>query len=181
LATQNPVNLTLNIRHPSWCQAVTITINGRRWETSRQRGKYIAVNRVWHTGDIVEVHLPMTLRTEALLGHANIVAILYGPIVLAGRLGRKGITPGADIIVNERTYGDVLNDEVDVPVLIGDTQEIVRQIKLSTESALMFETTGIGHPRDVSLMPYYGVAHERYNLYWKLVKPGDIDRKLSRS
>jgi len=55
LTCPKPVNLTLNIRHPSWCQAVTITVNGRRWATSRQPGKYIAVNRLWHTGDTVEV------------------------------------------------------------------------------------------------------------------------------
>jgi DUF1680 family protein len=135
---------------------------------------------VWHTGDIVEVHLPMTLRTESLPGSSDVVAILYGPIVLAGRLGRKGLTPGADIIVNERTYGDVLNDVVEVPVLIGDAQEIVKRIKPSTGSALTFQTMGIGHPRDVSLSPYYRIAHERYNLYWKLVKPGDVDQNQQR-
>ena len=37
-----------------------------------------------------------------------------------------------------------------------------------------FPGTGLGHPRDVSLMPYYRIAHERYNLDWKLVKPGDV-------
>jgi len=174
LTSQKPVNLTLNVRHPSWCRAVTIMVNKRRWTTSRQPGRYIAVNRVWHSGDIVEVHLPMELRTEPLPGHSNLVAILYGPIVLAGRLGRKGLAPGADIIVNERTYGDVLNDEVDVPILIGDAQEIIRQIKPATGSPLTFHTTGIGHPSDVSLMPYYRIAHERYNLYWKVVKLGDV-------
>jgi len=178
LTCQKPVNLTLNVRHPSWCQAVTITVNGRRWATSRQPGKYVEVNRLWRTGDIIEVHLPMVLRTEPLPGHSDVVAILYGPIVLAGRLGRKGLTPGADIIVNERTYGDVLNDEVDVPRLLGDEQEIVKQIKPSAGSALTFHTMGIGgiggigHPHDVNLMPYYRIAHERYNLYWKVVKPG---------
>ena len=148
---------------------MTVTVNGRRWAISRQPGRYIAVDRVWHTGDIVEVHLPMTLRTEPLPGHLDVVAILYGPIVLAGRLGRKGLTPGADIIVNERTYGDVLNDEVEVPVLKGDAQEIIKQIKPSAASALTFHTTGIGRPRDVSLVPYYRIAHERYNLYWKVL------------
>jgi DUF1680 family protein len=167
LTSQKPINLVLNIRHPSWCQAVTITVNGRRWTTSRHPGTYIAVSRVWHTGDVVEVHLPMALRTEPLPGHSDVVAILYGPVVLAGRLGRKGLKPGADIIVNERTYGDVLNDEVEVPILVGDAREIVRQIKPSAGSALTFQTMGIGHPRDVSLMPYYRIAHERYNLYWK--------------
>jgi DUF1680 family protein len=176
LTCEKPVNLELSVRHPSWCQAVTITVNGHPWVTSRQPGRYISVNRGWHTGDVVEVHLPMELRTEPLPGHSDVVAILYGPIVLAGRLGSKGLTPGADIIVNERTYGDVLNDAVDVPTLVGDPQEIVKQIKPSTESALSFRTTGIGHPHEVNLIPYNRIAHERYNLYWKVVKPGEVAR-----
>jgi DUF1680 family protein len=118
----------------------------------------------------------MSLRTEPLPGYSDVVAILYGPIVLAGRLGQKGLKPGADIIVNERTYGDVLDDEVDVPILIGDARQIVRQIKPSTGSILTFQTTGIGHPHDVSLMPYYRIAHERYYLYWIVVKPGAVKR-----
>jgi DUF1680 family protein len=170
-----PINLSLNVRHPSWCQTVRITVNGRRWTTSRQPGSYIAVSRLWKTGDTVEVHLPMRLWTEALPGQKDVVAIMYGPIVLAGRLGTKGLTPGADIIVNERTYGDVLNDEVKVPVLMGDVEKIINRIKPSPGSPLTFHTNGIGHPRDVSLIPYYRIAHERYNLYWKLVKPGDVD------
>jgi DUF1680 family protein len=175
LTCSQPVNLTLNVRHPSWCQAVTITINGRRWATSRQPGKYTAVKRLWHTRDIVEVDLPMSLRTEPLLGHSDLVAFLYGPIVLAGRLGRKGLRPQADIIVSERTYGDVLNDQVEAPVLVGDAQEIVKHIKPSPESPLTFQASGVtgrvGHPGDVSLIPYYRIAHERYNLYWKVGKP----------
>jgi DUF1680 family protein len=168
LTAEQPVKLTLSVRHPSWCRAVTVTVNGRRWAKSRQPGRHIEVNRVWHTGDVIEVHLPMALRTEPLPGHADVVAILYGPIVLAGRLGRKGLAPGADIIVNERTTGDVLNDAVDVPVLIGDPQKIVTHINPSAGSALSFHTVGIGRPREVSLIPYYQIAHERYNLYWKV-------------
>lgn len=169
--SRKPVKLTLKVRHPSWCQAATITVNGRRLSTSSQPGTYIAINRVWRDRDTVEVHLPMTLRTEALPGHADMVAILYGPIVLAGELGKKGLVPGADLIVNERTIGDLLNEKVDVPVFRGEPQEIVKRIKPSTESALTFQTTGIGDPHDVTLIPFNRVAHERYNLYWKLVEP----------
>jgi len=171
LAVHKPINLTLNIRHPSWCRTMTISVNGRRRATSLQPGAYFALNRLWHNGDVVEVHLPMSLRTEALPGHADVVAILYGPIVLAGRLGRKGLTPGADIIVNERTYGDLLNDKVEVPVLAGEPSEIVNQIKPAAGSPLTFQTTGVGRPHDVSLIPYFRIAHERYSLYWKLLKP----------
>jgi hypothetical protein len=180
LTTHRPINLTLKIRHPFWCQTAIVTINGRRWSTSSQPGTYLAINRMWRNGDVVEVHLAMSLRTEPLPGHPDIIAILYGPIVLAGELGRKGLTPGADIIVNERAIGDMLNDEVDVPVLRGDPEETVRQIKPSSSSSLAFHTTGIGHPHEVSLVPYYRVAHERYNLYWKVVEHGEAGQDQQR-
>ncbi|HKP13766.1 MAG TPA: beta-L-arabinofuranosidase domain-containing protein [Blastocatellia bacterium] len=170
LVARQPVKVTLNIRHPSWCRAVTVTVNGRRLAASRRPGRYISVNRVWHTGDVVEVDLPMALRTESLPGNADVVAILYGPVVLAGRLGGKGLTPGADLIVNERTTGDVLNEVVDVPILMGDAQSIIAQIRPSAGPALTFHTAGIGRPHDVSLVPYYRLAHERYNLYWKVLR-----------
>lgn len=168
VTAQSPVNLTFNVRHPAWCQTATITVNGRRWTTSRQPGKYISVNRQWRSGDVVEIHLPMKIRTEPLPGNSDVVAILYGPLVLAGRLGQKGLTKGADIIVNERTIGNMLNDGIDVPVLIGDAQKIVEQIKPSKDSALTFYTARLGRPHDVTLIPYYRIAHERYNLYWKV-------------
>jgi DUF1680 family protein len=163
-----PVVLCLKVRHPSWCRAVTIKVNGHRFLTSRQPGTYVELSRTWRDGDTIEAQLPMRLHTEPLPGHANVVAIMYGPIVLAGRLGRKGLVPGSDIIVNERTYGDVFNDHVDVPVLVGEASKLVKQIKRSKGAALSFHTSGIGQAHDVNLMPYYRIAHERYNLYWKV-------------
>jgi uncharacterized protein len=174
LKVRRPSRLTLNVRHPSWCAAVTISVNGRRHTTSRQPGGYVALQRVWRDGDTVEVRLPMALRAEPLPGNPDLVAFVYGPVVLAGRLGREGLTPGADIIVNERTYGDVLNEKVEVPVLAGDAREVVSRIKPSAGEALTFRTEGIGRPHDVSLIPFYRVAHERYNLYWKVVGQGDV-------
>jgi DUF1680 family protein len=166
LSLERPVKLTMNLRHPSWCQSLTIKINGRPWAKSQQPGSYVAVDRVWHNGDRVEVQLPMSLHVEPLPGRPDVVAMLYGPIVLAGRLGRKGLTPGADIIVNERTTGDVLNDEVEVPKLVGGAEEIVKNVKRSADVSLAFHTNGIGDPHDVTLIPFFRIAHERYTLYW---------------
>jgi hypothetical protein len=46
----------------------------------------------------------------------------------------------------------VLNDQVEVPVLVGEPREILRGIR-PEPAALTFQTRGIGHPRDVSLIP----------------------------
>ena len=155
------------MRHPTWCKEMTIKINGRRASHSQQPGRYVAVDRVWHDGDLVEVELPMSLRVEALPGRPELVALLYGPIVLAGRLGRKGLTAGADLIVNERTIGDVLKDSVEVPQFAGDAGQLVAHLKREPGPTLAFRTEGIGKPHDVSLIPYYRIAHERYTIYWQ--------------
>ena len=166
-ASRRSVELNLNVRHPSWCGLLTVNINGRETKTFQQPGRYVAVNRVWRDGDTVEVKLPIRLDVESLPGHTDVIALLYGPIVLAGKLGRKGLTPGADIIVNERTIGDVLKEEVDVPKLSGDLAEIVKRVKRQDGPLLAFRTNGIEKPFDVDLAPYFRIAHERYSLYWQ--------------
>ena len=143
-------------------------MNGSVAATLRDPGTFIAIKRTWKTGDVMEVELPMTLRTEVLPGSTDLAAVVYGPIVLVGTLGKQGIAPGADLHVNERTIGEVLNEAVEVPVLVGDVSRIVEKIK-PTESPLTFKTEGLGRPAEVTLVPYYRMAHERYNMYWKVV------------
>ncbi len=166
-ATRGKLELKLRIRQPSWCRELTLTLNGSERRMFQQAGSYIELERVWRNGDTVEVNLPMALRSVPLPGHPEVIALLYGPIVLAGRLGRKGLTPGADIIINERTTGDVLKDQVETPKLAGKADEILKHIKRTSADSLSFLTEGIGDPSDVELIPYFRIAHERYNLYWQ--------------
>jgi Uncharacterized protein conserved in bacteria len=162
VALHRPMKLALNIRHPSWCPELTVSVNGRTVETSNTSGRYVGIERVWRDGDQLEVKLPMSLRSEPLPGSTSTIAFLYGPIVLAGRLGTKGLSPGADIIVNERTTGDVLNDEVAVPKVEGSANEAVTSMKRT--GPLSFEMNGVG------LIPYFRIAHERYTIYWDLTR-----------
>ena len=112
----------------------------------------------------------MTLRAEPLPGTPDVVAFLYGPIVLAGRLGHEGLAPGSQIIVNERESGSMLNAGVEVPFLAGDAATLPKRIRQEPHSPLMFRTVGVGRPHDVELAPYISLAHEHYNLYWKIVR-----------
>ena len=140
---------------------VTIKVNGKTQATSQTSGSYVAVNRKWNSGDVVEVELPMTLRTEPLPGNAGTVAFVYGPIVLAGKLGTKGISPGSDIVINERTIGDVLNDPMDVPVLAGDAENILQKIQPVASSSLTFMAPVPGRANGITLISYFRIAHER--------------------
>jgi uncharacterized protein len=158
-----PSPMVLKVRHPSWCSRVMVTVNGRREVISRKPGRYIEIDRLWQDGDVVDVRLPMQLRLEPLPNAPDLVAVLYGPIVLAGRLGTEGLSPGADIIVNERMSGEMLNVPMTIPQLGS-----LAQIKRISAPTLSFSTPAL-HPRpQVVLVPWHRIAHERYALYWKL-------------
>jgi DUF1680 family protein len=159
----SPTHLALKIRHPSWCSSVTIAVNGRRHVTSDTPGRYIDVDRTWRDGDVVDVHLPMQLRLEPLPNASSLVAVMYGPIVLAGRLGTEGLSPGADLIVNERTSGDVLDIPTSIPQLA-----VNPDIRRTSAQTLSFSAHTLRPDRKIELVPWHRVAHERYALYWHL-------------
>lgn len=166
VTVDRPVLATVQVRHPRWCDAMTVRVNGRRWRTHAAANGYVAIAREWHSNDVVDIDLPMTLRAESLPGVSDIVAFVFGPIVLAGRLGRDGLSPGSQLIVNERLSGTMLNAELEISTLGGDAASAVRRMRQDSRDPLVFRTRG--RPHEVELVPYYRLATERYNLYWKL-------------
>ncbi|HYD54939.1 MAG TPA: beta-L-arabinofuranosidase domain-containing protein [Gemmatimonadaceae bacterium] len=169
IEARRPTRATLRIRRPAWCDGMTIAVNGRAWSATADTSGYVAIARAWRNGDVVEVRLPMRVRAEPLPGAPEHVAFAYGPLVLAGRLGTEGVTPGAQIIKNERESGNMLNVPVEVPALAGDPRQLAQRVRPVPGEPLAFETVGLGRPRDVRLAPYHQLAHERYTLYWRVV------------
>lgn len=170
IRAERPTRTTLRVRRPAWCEDMSVAVNGRRTSATPDASGYVTIAREWRDGDVVDVRLPMTLRTEPLPGAPEYVAFVYGPIVLAGRLGTAGVTPDAQIIVNERTSGTMMNDPVEVPVLAGDGRDVVSRVRPIGTEPLTFETVGLGRPRDERLAPYARLAHERYLLYWRVLE-----------
>ena len=157
----------LHIRHPGWAATASIRINGHAAAASHKPGSFIALQRRWKTGDVVEVDMPMALRMELLPGTTDTAAVVYGPIVLVGALGHE-VKRGEDLHVNERTIGSVFNEPVEVPAFAGELTGIPAKIKPSGPP-LTFKTDGIGRPSDATLIPFYKAAHQHYNMYWKIL------------
>jgi DUF1680 family protein len=162
----SPQKFTLHIRHPGWAATATVSINGAAAKPSQKPGSFIELNRRWKTGDVIEVDLPMTLRMELLPGTTDTAAVVYGPIVLVGALGHE-VKPGDDLHVNERTIGSVFNEPIEVPTFSSEPAGIPAKIK-PAGTPLKFKTAGIGRPDEVTLIPYYKMAHQHYNMYWKI-------------
>jgi DUF1680 family protein len=160
-------SLDLAIRQPAWCAAMKIAVNGRAVKTARRPGTYAHVARRFKPGDVVEVQLPMTLEAVPLPKSPGHAALVYGPVVLAGRMGTQGLAPGAQLIVNERESGNMLDEKIDVPTWPGKFTELVAKTTRVPGDSLAFRANGFDGARTIDLIPWFRLTHERYNLYWR--------------
>ena len=170
IQSSQPVQFALNLRWPAWVKQLSIQINGHEQPVDGIPGSYVTLDRTWQPGDRVSIGLPMQLHTEQLPGTTNTIAILYGPIVLAGRLGTNGLPDQHSD--NQVAYVKVPDPAV--PVFVSDRASLFQHFE-PAGAPLTFRTQNLGQPEDVTLSPFYQVAHERYTVYWQLVSPDDKD------
>jgi DUF1680 family protein len=157
----------LLIRQPAWCLRAVVSVNGRR-SVERKPSTYIEIDRIWKDGDVVDVQLDMQLRLEPLPNTPQVAAVLFGPVVLAARLGSAGFPHGADTIVNERTSGEILDRPMKMPRLALTPGNLRERVTRNAASELSFSVRALEHDQLLELRPYHRIAHERYNLYWHI-------------
>jgi DUF1680 family protein len=167
-----PTELVVRLRYPSWAQSgISVTVNGEKQKVTGKRGSYVAIERTWKTGDVLELQLPMHLYFEPLPNDPSYVAILIGPLVLAGDRGKEGLK-GVQRYGPWAPPGDPQpSDDVPpvvVPTFVRDAAPLVAKIR-PAKRALHFETVGLGQPHDVQLVPFYQVSADRYTVYWKVM------------
>ena len=175
----NPVPMTLKIRYPSWAQSgMTVTLNGVVQSLGGSPDTYISLTRTWTNGDQVSIQFPMSLWTLPLPDGtgSNTVAMFYGPILLAGALGTYQMPP-TDYAINE---GDLLAvPDIPVPTMICTPGGFVSNTLPVPGQPLTFQTTNIGAPYDVKLIPFYQTEHQRYTVYWQLSTQAQLQQTYS--
>jgi hypothetical protein len=86
IKTNESVKFPFYLRIPSWCEKAQIKINGMEWD-EYSGNQIVRINRKWGNGDIVELILPMKLRTSRW--YINSVAIERGPLTFALKIGEN--------------------------------------------------------------------------------------------
>jgi hypothetical protein len=151
---KNTTSFSLRIRKPFWTTASPIIyVNGKSVHTETDQFGYLFTKRQWNNGDVVTVDFPMHLYSEAMPDNPNRIAVKYGPLVLAGELGKQMPDP---------VYG--------IPVLLTDDKNVNHWIKPAA-SPLQFDMKGVGKPFDVRLVPFYKVYNQYYSVYWDYFTP----------
>jgi len=177
ISADTPVRLAIKVRYPSWASSgITVLVNGQRQAIASKPGSYVSIDRQWRSGDTVQVQLPMSLHMEALPDDPHIQALMYGPIVLAGDLGTEGLSGLKRYGPSAPPLGRV--SSIEVPTFVADSAaDVLARVKPVTGKPLTFQTTGLGKPNDVTLIPLYKTFEPRYTVYWTIYNPTEYDAK----
>jgi hypothetical protein len=165
LAVNTPTRFALNLRVPGWIgHGARVRLNGETLDIFASPGSYLTLKREWHDGDRIEMDLPMRLSTEALPGDDNLQAALYGPLVLAARLGSKGLTHDMQYC----GYDAAPKPEPKpwpAPRFTADRADDPSWLSLLSAQDLRFEA----QTRDgkLAVVPLNQIHGERYAVYWQ--------------
>ena len=168
------MKLALQVRIPYWAtKDVAIRVNGKPQAITPTPGAYVAIDREWKDGDRVEVSLPMHLHSAPAADDPSVQAMMYGPLVLAGRMGNHDLSE-TDIVGPSAPSTMVDLDEISdgknpfaMPTLpetaSGDTGWIVAA---DGGEPLQFTTRGL--KQELTVSPLYQILDERYTVYFKV-------------
>jgi DUF1680 family protein len=169
-----PVRLAVKLRIPYWAtQGVALRINGQTQPITATPGTYVAIERVWKEGDRIELSLPMHLHTAPAADDPTVQAMMYGPLVLAGRMGRQDLTEedilgpsGPSTMVDADELADGKNPFAMPAFPAASAEETGWIVPVEDGEPLQFKTRGLAQELPVS--PLYQILDERYTVYFKV-------------
>ena len=131
--------MAIRVRVPAWTASAPVArLNGQPIPVTARAGGWLAVDRLWQRGDVLEVTLPMRLTLEPAPDDRTVQSAAYGPVVLSGAYGRDNRT----------------------------TMPRLKPGSLAAEGGPL--TFGAkADSQDVRLLPVARAQHQHYNVYWK--------------
>jgi hypothetical protein len=165
-----PKAFTIALRRPLWAgDGFSVSVNGEPVKDVPVAGSYVELNRTWKAGDTVSLVLPKAFHLEPTPDNPGRVAIMWGPLVMAGDLGPepprgagRGAPPPAP---------------VDVPSLVSTSRNPSDWLTPVAAKPGSFRTNGIGKDTDVELTPFYRLHRRIYAAYFDLYTPSEWEKK----
>jgi len=168
-------NFGLKVRVPWWArQGVEVRVNQAKFDVSATPSSFMTIQRKWKDKDVIEIAMPMSLYAEPINDDPDLVAVLYGPMVMAGLVfgdttfkGDKShvaswLEPaaGTELAIGDRVpkRGDSLPDEISHPSYeVGLRRERI---------PLTFKTKSPNPP--VKFVPLYQITSQPYGIYFRV-------------
>lgn len=167
---QRPTRMALRVRVPYWVAGGgSAKLDGRALDAFAGPGSYLVLDRTWRDGERVEVRLPMRLHAHAMPDDSSMQAVMYGPLVLVGRMGTDGIMPENRRAepTKPRMVPEFRNPVPrPAPTIRAAPDDVASWVTPVPGRSLEFRTRG--QAAEMTLVPLYRLFDERYVTYWNV-------------
>jgi DUF1680 family protein len=162
----------LHFRQPAWITQgkMMVLVNGKKIAAKIETNGYVSVDRVWATGDVLHVSLPMHTTTEFMPDGSDWVAFLRGPIVLAAALDTLS---QPNLTADGSRMGHIASGALfpvsDAPLVTGTKNSLAKAITLTDQGSLTFSAQNAIYQlkyKSLKLVPFYTLAEKRYVVYF---------------
>lgn len=161
----------LLVRYPGWVKPgeLKVTVNGKAVDLISGPASYVAIDRSWKKGDVVEVRFPMHNSVKYLPNLPQYIALMHGPIMLAMKTGTEDL---AHLIADDSRFGQLAVGKKlpvnEAPILINNhVEEIANQLQPIAGKPLHFIlSTRMENPIRNELQPFFEIHDSRYMMYW---------------
>ena len=169
--TQGKGQFTLQVRYPSWVKPgqFEVKVNGKPVSIVTGPSSYVAIDRQWKKGDVVEMTFPMHNSIKYLPNLPQYIALMHGPVMLAMKTGTEDL---AHLIADDSRFGQLAVGKklpVDqAPILINNNlEDIANQLQPVAGKPLHFTlSTRMENEIRHELMPFFELHDARYMMYW---------------
>ena len=158
--TEAPADVALRLRIPYWARGGQVKVNGRALRAFANPSSYLTLLGPWKKGDIIELSLPMDLHIWHMPDNDSVQAVMYGPLVLAGRYAEA---PRAQWYDSE--YERKGKSAITAPAIGADLYDPSSWVEPGREP-LTFR--GVGQAQPITLVPMSHIVHEEYSVYWNV-------------
>ena len=164
----------LLIRYPGWVKPgqFSVKVNGQPVSIISGPSSYVAIDRQWKKGDVVDITFPMHNSLKYLPNVPQYVALMHGPILLGMKTGTEDL---AHLVADDSRFGQYASGKKlpinEAPILINDNIDgIATQITEIDGKPLhfMLETKMVNRQPSMvnELQPFFEIHDARYMIYW---------------
>ncbi len=161
----------LLVRYPGWVKPgeLEVKVNGQPVDIVTGPSSYVAVERKWKKGDVVDIHFPMYNSIRYLPNVPQYIALMHGPIMLGMKTGTEDL---AHLIADDSRFGQYASGKKlpinEAPILINNhIEKIADDLRPIPGKPLHFTlTTRMENAIRNEIQPFFEIHDSRYMMYW---------------
>ena len=176
---------TLLVRYPGWVKPgqFEVRVNDQPVKLLSGPSSYVAIDRKWKRGDIVDIVFPMHSSLAYLPNVPQYVALMHGPVLLGMKTGTEDL---AHLLADDSRFGQYASGAKlpvnEAPILINDDiSSIPSQLKPVPGKPLHFTLdTHMENAIHGELQPFFEIHDARYMIYWLALTEKSFKDYLAR-